>query len=366
MKIVDIRIDRAQIELDPPFLPNWDPQPRRTFAATLVSVVTDEGITGYGSGDSMEGFESYAHLFIGQPLLNIQQHVRTLETITFHGGRYWPLEAAIWDAIGKNLNQPVATLFGGALEAIPAYASTAAIMQPRERAESAVAIAEAGFPAIKIRVSQSDLDRGVETIQRVRDAVGDRLEIMIDLNQAWRMPGDIRASLDPVAVRRFADACRDFNIFWLEEPLPVADIEGLHQLRSSGIRIAGGEMVRSVPELLDLLDADALDVYQPDVVLAVGLERSRLIAGLAHARNRLFTPHTWSNGYGLAANLQVTAGLGGGPFIEFPYDPPTWTEERRDFMLTEPMRIAPDGTLRVPDAPGLGVAPNLDVFGIKS
>jgi D-galactarolactone cycloisomerase len=46
--------------------------------------------------------------------------------------------------------------------------------------------------------------------------------------------------------------------------------------------------------------------------------------------------------------------VGGGPYVEFPYDPPGWTEERRDFFLTEPVRIDSDGCLAVPDAPGLG------------
>ena len=111
-------------------------------------------------------------------------------------------------------------------------------------------------------------------------------------------------------------------------------------------------MTRTFAELLAALDADAFDVYQPDVVLAAGMLRTRTIAELALARNRWFTPHTWTNGIGLLANLHVAAGVGGGPFLEFPYDPPGWTPERRDFMLAEPIRPGPDGVLRVPAAPG--------------
>ena len=70
--------------------------------------------------------------------------------------------------------------------------------------------------------------------------------------------------------------------------------------------------------------------------------------------NRWFTPHTWTNGLGLLANLHVVAGVGGGPYLEFPYDPPGWTERRRDFLLAEPLMIERDGCLRVPQAPGLG------------
>jgi L-alanine-DL-glutamate epimerase-like enolase superfamily enzyme len=122
----------------------------------------------------------------------------------------------------------------------------------------------------------------------------------------------------------------------------------------TGIRVAGGEMARSVPELLGALEAGALDVVQPDVVLAVGLLRARTVAELALARNRWFTPHTWTNGLGLLANLHVVAGVGGGPYVEFPYDPPGWTPQRRDFFLAEPVGIDADGLLRVPARPGLG------------
>ena len=88
-----------------------------------------------------------------------------------------------------------------------------------------------------------------------------------------------------------------------------------------------------------------------------GCRRSRTLAELAIARNRWFTPHTWTNGIGLLANLAVSAGVGGGPFLEFPYDPPGWTPERRDFMLAEPIRPDADGLLHVPAAPGLGHRP---------
>jgi hypothetical protein len=106
--------------------------------------------------------------------------------------------------------------------------------------------------------------------------------------------------------------------------------------------------------LLAALDADAYDVYQPDVVLAAGMLRARTIAELAVARNRWFTPHTWTNGIGLLANLHVAAGVGGGPFLEYPYDPPGWTAERRDFMLEAPVRrFGWDLGVR-PDRPCLG------------
>ncbi|MFH5878721.1 hypothetical protein [Arthrobacter sp. NA-172] len=90
MKITAIRLTRMVLPLDPPFNAAWDPVPRTSFPATLVEVETDEGITGVGSGDTMDGFEAYEHLFIGTDPLAILNQVRRIETINFHGGRYWP------------------------------------------------------------------------------------------------------------------------------------------------------------------------------------------------------------------------------------------------------------------------------------
>ena len=78
MKITAIRLDRMRLPLDPPFHAAWDPEPRRDFGATLVRVETDEGVTGYGSGDTMDGFAAYEGLFLGRDPGQIARHVRTL------------------------------------------------------------------------------------------------------------------------------------------------------------------------------------------------------------------------------------------------------------------------------------------------
>jgi L-alanine-DL-glutamate epimerase-like enolase superfamily enzyme len=355
VKITGIRLDRLRRPLDPPFLAAWDPVPRRWFDATLVRVETDEGLTGYGSGDTMDGFETYADLFVGQDPRQITRHVRVLETISFHAGRYWPLEAALWDIIGQAAGQPVAALFGGAATRIPAYASFGEARAPQARAEAALAAQEAGFRAVKLRIDRRDPAAGLAAVAAVRAAAGDSLEIMADLNQWWRMAGDVSVGLDQTAVRLLAAGLADLGVCWLEEPLPGGDWAGMRALREqAGIRVAGGEMARSPAELLDALAAGALDVVQPDVVLSVGLSRARTVAEVALLQGRWFTPHTWTNGLGLLANLHVAAGVGGGPWLEYPWDPPGWTAERRDFFLAEPVRPDADGCLAVPDSPGLG------------
>jgi L-alanine-DL-glutamate epimerase-like enolase superfamily enzyme len=356
VKITAIECERLSLPLSPPFHAAWDPDPRTRFDATLVRVHTDEGVTGVASGDTMDGFEAFAHLFVGRDPLTLAAHARALETIAFHAGRYWPLEAALWDLAGRALGVPVATLLGGGRDRVPAYASLGELRTPEQRAEDAHELVETGFRAVKVRIARERIAEGVATVAAMREAIGGDLQIMVDLNQWWRMPGDILPGLDPQGAQRVIDALAELGVVWVEEPLAGDDLTGMRMLReATGVRIAGGEMARDFDHLRRALDADALDVFQPDVVLALGVSGARTLADLALRRNRWFTPHTWTNGIGLLANLHVCCGVGGGPYLEYPYDPPGWTPERRDFMLTAPVAVDDAGWLTVSDAPGLGI-----------
>lgn len=369
MLITDITVEPLRIELDPPFVAAWDPVPRGRFDATLVRVWTSDGVVGVGSGDTMAGFADFAGHFVGTDPLRIERHVRAIESIGFHAGRFWPLEAALWDIAGQVAGLPVSVLFGGVADRLPVYASWGSILPPEQRVDDAHQLLRDGFRAVKIRIRPDGLVTGLDTVRAVRAAVGDRLEIMVDLNQAWRMPGDTTRSLEPAAVRRLLPELAGLDVFWVEEPLPYVDVPGYRQLRGDvrGTRIAAGEMLDSFADTVRLLEADALDVYQADVVLALGMSRARTLAGLAEAKHRAFSPHTWTNGLGLLANLHVAAGAGGGPYLEYPYDPSGgWIPRRRDFPLAEPVLPDADGCLAVPDAPGLGarLSPELDRYRV--
>ena len=97
-------------------------------------------------------------------------------------------------------------------------------------------------------------------------------------------------------------------------------------------------------------------MFQPDVVLALGISGARTLADLALRRNRWFTPHTWTNGIGVLANLHVCCGVGGGPYLEYPYDPPGLDARSGATSCSpSPCRIDGDGLPGVGGAPGLGI-----------
>ena len=107
-----------------------------------------------------------------------------------------------------------------------------------------------------------------------------------------------------------------------------------------------------------------LDVVQPDVVLVGGIVGARHISrAIAECdRSSWWSPHTWSNGYGLLANLHAALAFSSCPYLEVPLDPPSWSAERRDWLLPVTIEIAEDGTIGPPEGPGLGVVPDFDAL----
>ena len=114
-------------------------------------------------------------------------------------------------------------------------------------------------------------------------------------------------------------------------------------------------MTRTFAETLAALDADAFDVYQPDVVLAAGMLRSRTVGELALARNRWFTPHTWTNGIGAAREPPRRGGRRRRPLPRVPVRPARLDPRTSRRDAREPIRPDADGVLRVPHGPGLGI-----------
>ena len=103
-------------------------------------------------------------------------------------------------------------------------------------------------------------------------------------------------------------------------------------------------------------------LVQPDVVLSGGISGTRRVAEHAATFSRTWSPHTWSNGYGLLANLHAALAWSTCPYLEVPFDPPAWSPERRDWLLPVTLEIAADGTIGPPEGPGIGVEPDFDAL----
>lgn len=356
MEITRILQSVHRLPLDPPFQASWDTRPRRHFDLQLVRVETDSGLVGIGAGDAMPGFAGHEDLFVGQDPRDLDRHFRVIENLSFHYGRCWPLDIALWDLFGKTLEEPIWRLLGGASDRVTLYASSGSLRDGQELADLAQAVREEGFPALKIRFQRPHWRQDVAVVEQVREAVGQDLELMVDCNQAWRMPWDAALPWTFKDALLVAEYLEDLDIYWMEEPLHRGDYDGMAKLREAvDLRIAGGEMTRELHELREIVARRCLDVLQTDVVCTGGISGLRRVAQSAVDAGLEFTPHTWGHGIGLLANAHLAAGVGGSRFLEYPFDPPTWMPERRDFGLTEAVVANDDGQLVLGDAPGLGI-----------
>ncbi len=358
-RIAAVTISHHRLPLAPPFNASWDTQPRVHFDATIVRVTTDTGLEGLASGDRMLGFEGHESLFVGHDPLALERHYRVLTNIDFHYGRCWPLDLALWDLAGKILGAPCWKLLGGLANRLRAYASSGTLRDPRAQADAAERYVAQGFTAVKLRFHRGDWRDDVRALEAVRARVGSRLDLLVDCNQGWRLPWDTQAAWslkDALAVARELER---LDVYWMEEPLHRADHAGMRALRAAtDVRVAAGEMTRQVHELRDLVTGGCVDVLQPDAALVGGITGLRRVAMLAEEHHVIFTPHTWTNGMGLTANAHLVAGLADAPFLEYPFDPPEWGLERRDFLMTEPLRTDAEGWIQLSDAPGMGYAPD--------
>lgn len=363
MRIASIETQRYAFPFEPPLRVAWDPRPRAGQEATIVIVRSDDGVEGCASGDALPDRAVLERLLVGVDPLRTEVVRELCETVDFHHARPWIVEVAVWDLVGRALGVPCWRLLGGRWERLVAYASAAELLSPEERVARCVALRDAGVRAVKIRFHHADWREDVAVVEAVRAAVGPAMEIMVDANQGWRMAGDLEPRWDVAAAARCAAALELLDVYWLEEPLRTDDLEGYRSLRRrTDLRLAAGEMVRSAGEARDLIVRGGVDVVQTDVVLAGGIGGCRRIAALADLHGRVWSPHTWSNGVGLVANLHLALAVSASPFVEVPYDPPALSAERRDWLLPAPVEIAADGTIAPPPGPGLGVVPDFDTL----
>lgn len=357
MKITSLEARTYRLPLERPFLAAWDPVPRTDFSETIVIVNTDSELAGYCGGAPVPDLALLSALLSGVEATDTGTVFGVCETVDFHGGRNWTVEVATWDLVARSRGLPLWKALGAVTDRFRAYASTGERLGAAERVDRLVGLHEGGIAAAKIRFAHEDWRQDLKIVEAARATLGDSMELLVDANQGWRMPGDLTPRWDLDQALACARALAEMNVYWLEEPLDTADLDGYRRLRDQvDVRIAAGEMIRSLAESRRLVDV--VDVIQNDVVLAGGVHGCDEIATWAREAGTVWSPHTWSTGYGLLANLHVALAWSDAGFLEVPMDPPGWPAEVRDFMLPEQLQLE-SGWLVAPPGPGLGVEPDL-------
>jgi L-alanine-DL-glutamate epimerase-like enolase superfamily enzyme len=242
------------------------------------------------------------------------------------------------------------------------YGSAGMYMSPEQYAEEADIVAGLGFPAYKMRPGIGP-EQDLKAIRLVREALGQGLGLMVDGHTWWRM-GD--RSYTPTQVRDLAQAMAEYEITWLEEPLPPEDHDAYRRLREEEIvPLASGEHEPDEKGFLDLILLNSVDYVQMDVVCQGGFTMARRIFHEIEKEGLRFAFHSWGTALEViaAAHLGVCWPEHVVEWLEYPvyeegvlYPFPLATE-----ILKEPLVIERGGELAVPREPGLGVEIDMTV-----
>ena len=243
------------------------------------------------------------------------------------------LDMAMWDAVAKAAGQPLCRLLGAEPRPVPIYASLRGWGPAMLAEEAGRAVETLGARAVKFKLGQPDLADDLATVRAVREAVGDRTEILVDYNQALTLP----------EAERRGRALEALDVRWLEEPMPVQDDPGLAELaRRLAIPIQGGENWWGPAGMRRALDAGAVDLCMPDAMKIGGVTGWMQAAAMAAERRMPVSSHIF---------VEVSAQL-------LPATPTAHYLEHLDVagpLLTEPLQIK-DGNAIVPDRPGIGLS----------
>ena len=209
---------------------------------------------------------------------------------------------ALWDLAGKVAGLPLYRLWGAHTDRVLAYASMVEVRTPEERANDALHLLGLGYRGIKLRLHSATIAEDIAQVEAVRDAVGDRMQIMVDANQAQE-PGTPGAENSvPWSYERALATARELarlDVAWLEEPLHRYDFDNLARLTANtDVPIAGGENNHGLHEFRWLIERRCYDVIQPDALVLGGMSMLRKVAAYAEMHALPVAPHHGGNGLG--------------------------------------------------------------------
>ena len=375
MKIVDIRTIPLAYRCEPPYGSAGGMQSVR--GALLVEIETDGGVTGIGEAGLGGG--STAHvierqlkpLILGEDPLLIEGLWQKMFARTRQFGRRGivmnamsGIDIALWDIAGKIAKLPLYRLFGAYADRVEAYASGGFYQEGKsidDLAGEAEGYRARGFNGMKMKIGRNpstqthlrhlaanarlcevEPEEDVARVAAVRRALGPKAKLMVDANCAW----------SPAMAIEIGRALEPYKPYWIEEPVATDDIDGSAQVAAVlATPIAGYETEVGLYGFRELITRGAVDIVQPDLAWSGGFSECRRIAALAQAHHRMVAPHAFAGAVLLVASLHFAASIPNAFALEFDQNP----NGLRDELLKEPLVVEGDGTIKLPQRPGLGV-----------
>ncbi|MGH7264378.1 MAG: mandelate racemase/muconate lactonizing enzyme family protein [Candidatus Rokuibacteriota bacterium] len=379
MKIVDVRTIPLSYHCERPYLSASGPQLTRN--ALVVEIETDDGLVGIGEAGSAGGplastqvvvERELKPLLLGEDPLLIERLWQTMFVRTRQHGRRGivmhaisGVDIALWDLAGKVAGLPLFRLLGAFRDRVEAYASGGFYQEGKDATALATEMegyVARGYRGMKMKVGRNpstqtilremlalrdvcvvSLEEDLARVAAVRKAIGSDAKLMVDVNCAW----------SPALAIEMGRAMEPYRPYWLEEPVATDDRRGSAEVaRALATSVAGYETEVGLYGFRDLLTQEAVDIVQPDVTWSGGYTDCRRIAALAHAHHRMVAPHVFGSAVTLVASLHFLASIPNGLALEMDENP----NPLREALLTDPIAIDPDGCVRLPERPGLGVS----------
>ena len=350
----------------------------------FVRLKTDKGITGLGEAshglvgfgkagardDEVMGAElkEFFALVRGEPPFAIEKFRRRGWSRAKAGGRkaataFSALEQALWDLCGKALGAPVYELLGGKVrDELKMYGNlnraTNEDRSPGGFAANARKVVADGFRAVKaapfdgmarLSAPRAEVAKGIESairsIEAMRQAIGPEIDLLID----------VHSHLDRALAIEVARRLEPQNLYWYEEPVRPENLDDtLAIARAIKQPLAAGEVLFGVEGFAPLVRNRAAAVIMPDVKHCGGILEGRHIAAMARAEGGIaVSPHNPSGPVATAASVQLCAGMSNLSILEHAWGEVPWRAE----LITPPEEIR-NGTIRVPERPGLGIELN--------
>lgn len=330
-------------------------QPFRFFSWLVVKVTTDDGTVGLGNAGLSPDVtklivdNKLEPLLTGENPLNTDYLFEKMYRSTIAYGRKGAVLAAIsavdialWDIKGKLMKQPVFMLMGGRTkEAIPCYYSRLYTRDLKKLEQEAYTYKKQGFKGMKLRCGYpmteglEGLRKNVEMVRVVRETVGDDIDIMLEAYMGFNLP----------YAQRLLKELEPFNLRWVEELLLPDEIRNFAKLRQhTDTPISGGEHEFSRYGFHELLQADALDIFQFDTNRVGGFTEAQKICAMAETHGIEVIPHG-----GQMHNLHVVMSSFASPMAE--YFPKTEIEVGNELFwyIFDGEAVAENGVVQLDD-----------------
>ncbi|HEX5417564.1 MAG TPA: mandelate racemase/muconate lactonizing enzyme family protein [Chloroflexota bacterium] len=335
----------------------------------LVRVYTDEGIVGTGEAGLWahhklvyEAINELAEYYVGKDPARMEHHYQVVSRDTHFMGAVLSaalsaIDIALWDILGKSVGKPIYQLLGGKCrERVRTFANvTGGTLEAR--AESARKNVEAGYTSLRtipffVDWEKQDPSRvigsAVEIIRTIREAVGDGIDLGIEVHR----------NLRPNEAVALANELAPYRILYYEDPVAPESLEALgYVAQHTNLPIASGERLYNLYQFHEMIASKSVSLVRPDLSLAGGFTQCKKIAALAEAALVGIFPHLMGSPVNLAAYAQFGAAIPNYVLTENHVGADALNE-----ILDEPL-VREGGYVVVPDRPGLGVELREDKLG---